>query len=97
RQMRGLDQWREANRQRGFVILGEGEEGRIAPNVGRARGDLLACEVTTDRIVIVKNFQRRKAILANGLRNIAPALVALPTAQFVSHGSLRVEEGESPG
>jgi hypothetical protein len=38
------------------------------------------------RVIVEENFERRKTLFANRLGDIAPALVTLPTAQFVSHG-----------
>ena len=57
----------------------------ISPDAGRAGSDLFAGEVVANRVVVKENFEGREALFANVLGNVAPALVTLPTAQFVIH------------
>ena len=87
-----MDERRKAYGECGRVTFWKRKQRRVPPNVGRPRGNLFTGESGTDGIVIVGNFKGREAVFANRFRNVAPALVTLPTAQFVTHRSLRVEE-----
>src|SRR6185369_6677520 len=83
-QRRGREEWSESYWQRRLEILRKWQQGRIPPDVARSGSDSFASEFarTANRIVVVKNFQRRETLFANRFRRIAPALVAFPTAQF---------------
>src|SRR5215469_4294088 len=50
----------------------------------------------TNGIVVIENFERRKAVFANRLGKVSPAFVAFPTAQLVSHNPQIQSEWEEP-
>src|SRR5437870_2672432 len=73
------------------MILRKRQQRRITPDVRRPCGNFFAGEVFANRVVIKEDFQWRETLFTNGLGDVPPALVTLPTAQFVTHGLSRSE------
>src|SRR5262249_41276519 len=83
-------QWGEAHRKRWLVVMGQGKQRRIAPDVGSALGDRFAPELRADSIVVVSHFQWRETIVTDRAWLVAPEFSALTTSQFVvSHRAPR--------
>src|SRR5215469_1841471 len=75
----------------GVVIRRERQQLRVAPHVRWALGNSLASKVY--RLIVITDFEGRKAILANRPGRVPPALLAFPAPQLVLHGSLASASG----
>src|ERR1043165_7188924 len=84
----GAHERREAGVEAGLGLAVDRQQLAVAPEVFRARGDLLARERFLDRVVVVDDLQRTEAGLADVERLFGVILAALAALQTfnVAHG-----------
>src|SRR5262249_48277342 len=71
-QMRSIEQRRKADGQFRGVVLGEGQQLRVAPHVRRPLSDALTSDGCFQRVVIVSNFQGGETLIADGAGLVSP-------------------------